>query len=49
LAFIFNEYKLDNVEAYTNSKGTRIDNDRFRTKSLMIGLGVSYLINQSKK
>lgn len=42
LAFLFNEYKIQNPPTYINSNGVSIDNDRFRTKSLMFGLGINY-------
>lgn len=41
LVFLFNEYKLDNPVKYTNSIGTIIDAETYRTKMYMFGVGSS--------
>jgi hypothetical protein len=42
LSFLFNEYTLDNPVSYTNSLGTVVDTDRYRTKAFMFAIGASY-------
>ncbi len=39
-SFLFNEYTLSDTKNYNNTLGTNINNTRFRTKALMIGVGV---------
>jgi len=41
LVFLFNEYTLDNPVKYTNSIGTIIDAETYRTKMFMFGVGAS--------
>ena len=41
LVFLFNEYTLDNPVKYTNSLGTIIDAETYRTKMFMFGVGAS--------
>ncbi len=48
-SFLFSEYTIDNPPTYTNSKGTIISNDRFRSKALMIAVGVNYIIRKYPK
>lgn len=42
-AFLFNEYTLDSPVTYTNTIGTTVNADRYRTKQLMFGFGINYL------
>lgn len=44
LSFLFNEYTLDKPVSYINSLGTTINVDRYRTKALMFGVGINYLL-----
>ena len=48
-SFLFSEYTIDNPPTYTNSKGTTISNDRFRSKALMIAVGVNYIFRNKHK
>lgn len=48
-SFLFSEYTIDNPPTYTNSKGTIISNDRFRSKALMIAVGVNYIFRNKHK
>lgn len=43
VVFLFNEYKLDNPVTYTNSLGTKVDAETYRTKMYMFGVGVNYI------
>jgi hypothetical protein len=50
LSFLFNEYTLSNSVKYTNTIGTNVDTDRYRTKALMFVVGASYALrNRSFK
>lgn len=51
-SFLFSEYIIDNPPTYANSTAVRISNDRFRSKALLIAIGVNYIFKsnqQSKK
>ncbi len=43
--FLFNEYEVSNPPVYVNSTGTVIDAQRFRNKSLQLGIGLNYIFN----
>ena len=48
-SFLFSEYTIDNPPTYTNSNANRISNDRFRSKALMIAVGVNYIFKNKHK
>ena len=43
--FLFNEYELSNPAVYVNKQGTLIDAQRYRNKSLQLGIGLNYVFN----
>lgn len=48
-SFLFSEYTIDNAPTYTNSNANRISNDRFRSKALMMAVGVNYIFKNKHK
>jgi hypothetical protein len=42
-SFLFNEYTLESPVSYTNSIGTKVNAERYRTKQLMFGVGINYV------
>ncbi len=47
-SFLFNEYTVDDPVLYTNSIGTVVGTDRYRVKSLCIGVGATYIFKHKK-
>lgn len=43
--FLFNEYEIANPVEYVNSIGTVVDAQRYRNKSLQLGIGLNYVFN----
>ena len=44
-SFLFNEYTIESPVTYTNSIGTKVNTDRYRTKQLLFGIGANYVFN----
>lgn len=44
-SFLFNEYTLESPVTYTNSIGTKVNAESYRTKQLMFGVGINYVFN----
>jgi hypothetical protein len=42
-SFLFNVYTLESPVTYTNSIGTKVNAERYRTKQLMFGVGINYV------
>ena len=47
-SFLFNEYTVDNPVLYTNSIGTVVDAETYRTKALAFGIGANYIFKYKK-
>jgi len=45
-SFLFNEYTLESPVTYTNSIGTKVNAERYRTKQLMFGVGINYVFKK---
>ncbi len=48
LSFLFNEYTVSNPVLYTNTLGTVVGTDRYRLKSLTLGIGANYIFKHKK-